>query len=86
MPLSVRLDPETQRLVNRLVGKTGRSKSEIVRDALRRLAESEWGPKRRRPPFDAIAHLVGCVSGGPPDLSERTGEKLRKLLMERRRP
>lgn len=33
-----------------------------------------------RSPFDLVSDLVGCVSGGPPDLSEQTGKKFRQLL------
>lgn len=36
-------------------------------------------------PYAAIAHLLGCARGGPKDLSERTGEKLRKLVLARTR-
>jgi hypothetical protein len=35
--------------------------------------------------YDSIAHIVGSVKGLPPDLSERTGEKFRALLLARRR-
>jgi len=34
--LTVRLDPETERLLARVVKLSGRSQSEVVRDALRR--------------------------------------------------
>jgi hypothetical protein len=27
-----------------------------------------------------MKHLIGCVSGGPPDLSRKTGKKFRGLL------
>lgn len=36
-------------------------------------------------PYERIAHLIGCVCGGPKDLSERTGKKLRKFLLVRAR-
>lgn len=35
-----------------------------------------------RSSFDRAADLIGCVSGGPPDLSEQTGKKFRELLLK----
>ncbi len=83
MPISVRLDRETENLVDRLARRTGQTKSEVIRQALRALARAE--AKARISPYEAIAHLVGCARGGPKDLSERTGEKLRELLLARAR-
>lgn len=85
MPTTVRLDPETESLIKRLAKKTGRTKSQIIRDAIRALARSEAAAETAGGPYEAIAHLIGCASGGPKDLSERTGEKFRKLLLERAR-
>jgi hypothetical protein len=84
MPTSVRLDPKTESLVARLSRKSGKSKSEVIREALVAFARSE----EARPPktaFEALGHLIGCVRSGPKDLSERTGEKVRALLLERKR-
>ena len=86
MPTSVRLDPATESLVSGLARKTRRTKSQVIRDAIQLLARSDASRARTRTFYEDIAHLVGCASGGPPDLSERTGDKLRKLLQERRRP
>ncbi|MBI2458479.1 MAG: CopG family transcriptional regulator [candidate division NC10 bacterium] len=85
MPTTVRLDPETESLIRRLARKTGRTKSQVIRDAIRALAGSEAPTEAAGGPYEAVAHLIGCVSGGPKDLSERTGEKFRKLLLERAR-
>lgn len=44
----------------------------------------EPAPEREYPrPYEAIADLIGCVEGGPPDLSENTGEKFRELLTQK---
>ena len=85
MPTTVRLDPETESLIKRLAKKTGRTKSQVIRDAIRALAKSEDGGKATRGPYEAFSHVIGCASGGPPDLSERTGEKFAKLLKRRGR-
>lgn len=45
----------------------------------------ELAPEREHPrPYEAIADLIGCVKGDPPDLSENTGEKFRELLSRRK--
>lgn len=81
MVLSVRLDEETRRLINRLVRERRLSRSEVVRRGIRKLAEET--PSDDRPPFEIIKHLVGSVTGGPPDLSVETGRAFRKLLTDR---
>jgi hypothetical protein len=49
------------------------------------LARAEAERQEDSSPYEAMVHLIGCARGGPRDLSERTGEKLRKLLMARAR-
>jgi hypothetical protein len=85
MPVSVRLDARTEGLLNRLAKKSGRTKSQVIREALTALARSEGASAKPAVPYEAIADLIGCAEGGPPDLSERSGEKVRKLLSERPR-
>jgi hypothetical protein len=36
-------------------------------------------------PFDRVADLIGSIRGGPPDLSEQTGKRLRQLLADRQK-
>ncbi len=85
MPTTVRLDAQTEALLNRLVRKGRRTKSQVIREAITALANAEAAADTAKSPYEAIAHLIGCASGGPPDLSERTGEKFRELLLKRRR-
>ena len=84
MPTSVRLDARTQALVARLARRTRRSKSEVIRAALVRLAEDEARPAAASA-YEGMKHLIGIASGGPPDLSVRTGEKFRQRLLARHR-
>ena len=84
MPTSVRLDPNTERLVRRLARERAQTKSEVIREALVALARNEDRTRRRKTLYDSIAHVVGSVKGLPPDLSERTGEKFRALLLARK--
>ena len=83
MTLSVRLDPETERLVARLAKARGVSRSEVVRSALTLLGK-EASPAGGPTLFDRIGDLIGSASGLPADLSERTGEVFRRRLAKRR--
>jgi len=83
MALTVRLDPKTERLVERLARKRGRGKSEVVREAIAVLAEHERQGDDTGSPYEGVADLAGCARGGPTDLSVRTGEKVRAILRER---
>jgi hypothetical protein len=85
MAISVRLDSKTEQLVNRMAKQRGRGKSELLREAIQLLARHEQGLLEGESPFDTIADLVGCASGGPRDASVRTGEGLRALLTARMR-
>lgn len=85
MPLSVRLDSKTESLIGRLARKRRQTKSEVIRDAIGVLAKQEEKGTGKKRPYDLVAHLIGCVKGGPRDLSVRTGEKFRKMLLDQSR-
>jgi Arc/MetJ-type ribon-helix-helix transcriptional regulator len=72
-------------LVERLARKRRQTKSEVIRDALGMLAEQEKGAEKKKRPYDVVAHLIGCVRGGPRDLSVRTGEKFARVLLEKKK-
>ena len=82
--ISVRLDSETERIVGRVARRRKQTKSEVVRAAIAALAKEET-PLSGGKPYEAVAHLVGSVRGGPADLSERTGYKFGRLLADRKR-
>jgi hypothetical protein len=85
MPLTVRVDPKTERLIQRLARKRGRSKSEVIRDAIGILAKRAEEQEMTERPLEAVRDLIGSVRGGPSDLSERTGDRFRRMLQARRR-
>ena len=85
MPTSVRLDPKTERIVRSLARRTGRTRSQVIRDAIHRLAAAESETQDGQVIFEMWRDAIGCVRGGPPDLSERTGERFRSLLLTKRR-
>ena len=71
MPLSVRLDRETEARLRRLARAAGRSKSWVIREAV--AAYEPAGGGRR--PFDALAPFIGAGDSGRLDLSEDTGDR-----------
>jgi Arc/MetJ-type ribon-helix-helix transcriptional regulator len=79
MSLSVHLDEETKKLLDGLARAEGLSRSEIVRRSIHLLAEQRIA-RGESTPFDAVKHLIGRASGGPRNLSERTGAQFRELL------
>ena len=67
MTLSIRLNNQEARLLESLARRTGRSKSNLVREAISRARPAKSDPRR-----DLALSLAGSLSG-PPDLSTREG-------------
>jgi hypothetical protein len=82
---SVRMDAETERLLEDLARERGSTKAEVVRDAVRLVAKTKRRGSRDRRPYEAFRGIIGRVRGGPPDLSERTGERFRRMLLDGRK-
>ena len=85
MPVSVRLDPKTERAVRSLARRTGRTRSQVIRDAIQHLAAADSETRQGPMAFEMWKDAIGCAEGGPPDLSERTGDHFRSLLLAKRR-
>jgi len=85
MALSLRLDPETERLVNRLARTRGQTKSDVLREALRALAREQAAPRSGPTVYEAIAQHIGCFDSGGLSLSAKTGRRFAVLLAERKR-
>ncbi len=83
MPTSVRLDSKTETVVRRLARQTRRTKSEVIREAIARLAE-EGNTARPSRPYAAVEDLIGIAHGGPPDLARRADEAFKDLLVGKR--
>jgi predicted DNA-binding protein len=84
MPTSVRLDPETEALLRRLARARGRTKSEIIRDALHRLATVPFDVAQPASLYLAVEDLVGIADDGPEDLAEQHKRRFRDKLHRRR--
>ena len=85
MPTSVRLDAETETLLRRLARASGRTKSEVIREALHCLAAETSKVNEPQSLYDAIEDLVGIADDGPEDLAERHKERFREKLRRPRR-
>ena len=82
MPMSVRLDPETEAMIRRIARAAGRSKSWVVREAV---AAYTAAVPRGRAPYEAIAPFIGAGGTGLTDLSERTGDRFVDLVRTKAR-
>ncbi len=85
MPTSVRLDRKTTGLVARLARQTGRTKSQVIRDAIAKLAEIENSSPAPRTAYELLKAYIGIANSGGARLSEHTGAKFRALLRKRAR-
>lgn len=78
---AVRLDTATEARLKQLTLRRGQTKSEVIRDAITRLAEEEEGTSA----YDRLRPFVGVADSGGLQLSTDTGRRFRKLLEEKRR-
>lgn len=83
MPFSVRLDPETEALIERLAKKHRQSRAWVVREAVAKYAVAERDATGQSA-YEKLKPLIGSVKGGPPDLSEHTGRKFTELLLKKK--
>ncbi len=82
MTTSVRLDPETEALIDRLARRRKQTRSAVIREAIGAYAEREG---RSETPYELLAPWIGCIDSGGLDRSRRTGTKFRAVVEEKRR-
>lgn len=80
MPTSVRLDNRTRRLLGRLMRRKNMTQSEVIREAINTLARAD-AKSGDLSPYEAVEDLIGCVRGGPRNLSQDTGRKFTEMLL-----
>ena len=80
MPTSVRLDPETEALLRKLANTSGRTKSEVIREALHRMSVEASGVAEASGIYLAIKDLVGIANDGPEDLARQHKKRFREKL------
>jgi predicted DNA-binding protein len=83
MPTSVRLDPETESLLKRLARSSGRTKSEIIREALQQMAGGPGEAADAESLYHAVEDLVGIAEDGPEDLAVEHKAHFRDKLRRR---
>lgn len=81
MPVSVRLDSETEARIRRIARTAGKSTSWVIREAVARYAVEAAPPE----PAVTLAPFIGAGDTGRADLSEQTGEQFAKLVRARAR-
>jgi predicted transcriptional regulator len=85
MPTAVRLDQETERMLRELAAKRRESKSQLIRRAIRKLADAELHADEPATAHEALARLIGRVDSHGAQLSKRTGQRFTALLIDRQR-
>src|SRR5436305_1059859 len=80
---TVRLDIKTETALKRLSVRRGQTQSEVIRDAIARLAGEEG--EQPLSAFQRLQPFIGIADSGGQQLSERTGQRFRELLAERKR-
>ena len=85
MPFSLRLDPETEAKIRSLTAATGRSKSEVVREAVAQYAPDRDPAVPGASAFDRLKPFIGVVATGGAKSSTETHTKYRELLRRKHR-
>jgi hypothetical protein len=85
MPTSVRLDAGSEALLRRLAHLSGRTKSDVLREALLRLSREHEALAPGDGPYTLVSDLVGIAHGGPDDLARRHKQAFRDKLASRSR-
>lgn len=78
MPTSVRVDEKTEALLARAAQVSGKTKSAVIRTALRQFCMKIVVGKPMTP-YESIKHFIGCAEG-PPDLAKASKRYLRERL------
>ncbi len=85
MPISVRLDDETEALLNKTAKALDTTKSEILKASVRDFCKKTLREKRKKP-YDLISDLIGNEFSGKGDLAINSEEILRKAFKRNNDP
>jgi Arc/MetJ-type ribon-helix-helix transcriptional regulator len=77
---TVRVDATTEGTLKRLAARRGQTKSEVIRDAINRLAAEKT---EQHSAYHRLRPFVGIVDSGGRQLSTDTGRNLREVLAAR---
>jgi Arc/MetJ-type ribon-helix-helix transcriptional regulator len=84
MVISVRLDPDTRRKLDKLTRAHRVSRSEVVRRAIERMAKDDPATEEINV-YERMKDHIGKFHSGRSDLSESTGEKFYQIVLEKHR-
>ena len=79
MPFSVRLDDETEALLNKTAKALNTTKSEILKASINEFCKKTMQGKKKRP-YDLISDLIGKEFSGKGDLAINSEKILRKAF------
>ena len=82
MPVSVRLDEETEALLNKTAKTLRTTKSKILKTSVRDFCNKTLQEKRKRP-YDLISDLIGKEHSGDGNLAINAEKILRKRFSEK---
>ena len=83
MSTQVAIDSESDALLDDLAARSGKTRTQIVREALERLVGQEAANPGEPNPYDLASDLLGVARGGPKDLARRHKAAFRELLARR---
>jgi Ribbon-helix-helix protein, copG family len=84
VPLTVRLNPKTERALNALAKRRRLSRSDIVREAIEQYHTAEGGDAGGRP-YDAWLDVIGVIALGVRDVGRTTGEQFTAIVADQTR-
>jgi len=84
MPVSVRLDRETEQMLERAASVLGASKSEVIKKAIKSYC-SEVLTKKKPSAYELTKDLLGLDGSGRGDLSTRAEEILRQSFAAKKK-
>lgn len=79
---TVRLDPATRAALKRLAERRGQTRSEVIRDAIGRLADEEDDCTLSA--FERLQPFAGIADSGGRQLSQESGRRFREKLEDKR--
>lgn len=78
---TVRLDVTTEATLKRLSAERGQTQSEVLRDAIARLADEE---EEQPSAYQRLQPFIGIADSGGQQLSQNTGQRFREILEKKR--
>jgi hypothetical protein len=85
MPLNVRLNPKTERLLNALAKRRRQTRSDVVREAIERFGAAEEPARTTQTVYDQWVDVIGSVRLGARDPHRTTGELFTELVRQKAR-